>query len=113
MKNSQKHLYIIAMQFVDLLRDFVKQAQCWTQNEVGDHLNLTIRSLWTLRKLAQEKDIGLATAHKGVREKLNLFPYKIKNETGSGLYRRSWSSLLTPFINAQRFSESILQQNRR
>jgi hypothetical protein len=28
------------------------------------------------RKLAQEKDIGLATAHKPVREKLNLFPYK-------------------------------------
>jgi transposase len=30
----------------------------------------------SLRKLAQEKDIGLATAHKAVREKLNLFPYK-------------------------------------
>jgi transposase len=28
----------------------------------------------SLRKLAQEKDIGLATAHKAVREKLNLFP---------------------------------------
>jgi hypothetical protein len=27
--------------------------------------------------LAQEKDIGLATAHKVVREKLNLFPYKV------------------------------------
>jgi hypothetical protein len=27
--------------------------------------------------LAQEKDIGLATAHKTVREKLNLFPYKV------------------------------------
>jgi hypothetical protein len=33
----------------------------------------------SLRKLAQEKDIGLATAHKAVREKLNLFTYKIKN----------------------------------
>jgi transposase len=31
----------------------------------------------SLRKLAQEKDIGLATAHKAVREKLNLFPYKL------------------------------------
>jgi hypothetical protein len=30
-----------------------------------------------LRKLAQEKDIGLATAHKAVREKLKLFPYKV------------------------------------
>jgi hypothetical protein len=30
----------------------------------------------SLRKLAQEKDIGLATAHKAVREYLNLFPYK-------------------------------------
>jgi hypothetical protein len=29
------------------------------------------------RKLAQEKDIGLATAHKAVREKLNLFPFKV------------------------------------
>jgi hypothetical protein len=37
--------------------------------------------LWSpsnsLRKLAQEKDVGLATAHKAVREKLNLFPYKV------------------------------------
>jgi hypothetical protein len=31
----------------------------------------------SLRKLAQEKDIGIATAHKAVREKLNLFPYKV------------------------------------
>jgi hypothetical protein len=31
----------------------------------------------SLRKLAQEKDIGLATAQRAVREKLNLFPYKI------------------------------------
>jgi hypothetical protein len=31
----------------------------------------------SLRKLAQEEDIGLATAHKSVREKLNLFPYKV------------------------------------
>jgi hypothetical protein len=30
-----------------------------------------------LSKLAQEKDISLATAHKAVREKLNLFPYKV------------------------------------
>jgi hypothetical protein len=30
-----------------------------------------------LRKLAQEKYFGLATAHKAVREKLNLFPYKV------------------------------------
>jgi hypothetical protein len=28
--------------------------------------------------LAQEKDIGLATAHKAVREKLQLFPYKVR-----------------------------------
>jgi transposase len=31
----------------------------------------------SLRKFAQEKDVGLATAHKVVREKLNLFPYKV------------------------------------
>jgi transposase len=31
----------------------------------------------SLRNLAQEKDIGLATAHKAAREKLNIFPYKV------------------------------------
>jgi hypothetical protein len=31
----------------------------------------------SLRKLAQEEDIGLATAHKAVREKFQLFPYKV------------------------------------
>ena len=30
-----------------------------------------------LRKLAQQHDIGLATAHKAIREQLKLFPYKI------------------------------------
>jgi hypothetical protein len=30
-----------------------------------------------LCKLAQEKDIGFATAHKVLREKMNLFPYKV------------------------------------
>jgi hypothetical protein len=33
----------------------------------------------SLCKLAQEKDIGLATAHKVVQEKLNLFPYKCRS----------------------------------
>jgi hypothetical protein len=28
LKKSQKHLYLVAMQFVDLLRSFVKQTQC-------------------------------------------------------------------------------------
>jgi transposase len=31
----------------------------------------------SLRKLVQKKDIGLVTTHKAVREKLNLFPYKV------------------------------------
>jgi hypothetical protein len=31
----------------------------------------------SLCKVVQEKDIGFATAHKVVREKLNLFPYKV------------------------------------
>ena len=31
----------------------------------------------SLRKLAQQHDIGLATAHKAVRRELKLFPYKI------------------------------------
>jgi hypothetical protein len=33
--------------------------------------------LKSLRKLAQEEDIGLAKAHKVVQEKLQLFPYKV------------------------------------
>jgi hypothetical protein len=31
----------------------------------------------SLRRLAQEKYIGLATAHKTVREKINLLPHKV------------------------------------
>jgi hypothetical protein len=31
----------------------------------------------SLRKLAQEKDIELATLHKADQEKLNFFPYKV------------------------------------
>ncbi|XP_076352672.1 uncharacterized protein LOC143248124 [Tachypleus tridentatus] len=31
----------------------------------------------SLRKLAQQRDIGLGTAHKAVKKKLKLFPYKI------------------------------------
>jgi transposase len=31
----------------------------------------------SLRMLAQQKAIGLATAHKAVRENLNIFPYKV------------------------------------
>ena len=31
----------------------------------------------SLRKLVQQHDIGLATAHKAVRRELKLFPYKI------------------------------------
>jgi hypothetical protein len=42
----------------------------------------------SLRKLTQQKDIGLATAHKAVREKLQL----------------SWTSLPTS-VGAQRLSE--------
>jgi hypothetical protein len=31
----------------------------------------------SLRKVVQEEDIRLATVHKAVWEKLNLFPYKV------------------------------------
>jgi hypothetical protein len=31
----------------------------------------------SLRKLAQERDIGLGTTHKAAREKLDLFPHKV------------------------------------
>jgi len=34
----------------------------------------------SLHKLVQEEDIGLATAHKAVQEKLKLFPYKVTAE---------------------------------
>jgi hypothetical protein len=43
-KIPRNTLYLITMQFVGLLRNFVKQAQCQTPNEVGDHLDLTMRS---------------------------------------------------------------------
>jgi hypothetical protein len=43
--------------------------------DVSDFLLRSASEL--LRKLAQEKNIGLATAHKAVREKLNLFPHKV------------------------------------
>jgi hypothetical protein len=62
-------------------------------------------SVSQLRQPEQEKYIGLATAQKAVREKLNLSPYKVTKQTGSGLYRRSWTSLPTTFISAQRLSE--------
>lgn len=32
----------------------------------------------SMRKLAQQHDIGVATAHKAVRQELNLFPYKVR-----------------------------------
>jgi hypothetical protein len=54
----------------------------------------------SLRNLTQEKDIELTTTHKALREKLNLFPYKVTKPV-----RRSWTSLPTPFIRAQRHSE--------
>jgi hypothetical protein len=55
----------------------------------------------SLRKLAQEKHIGLATAHKAVRD---LFAYKV-TELGPVEYRHSWTSLPTPFIDALWLSE--------
>jgi hypothetical protein len=64
----------------------------------------------SLPKLAQEKYIGLAIAHKAVREKIEPLP--IQSNSGAsietGLYRRSWTSLPTPFISAQRLSERTL-----
>jgi hypothetical protein len=46
----------------------------------------------SMRKLAQEEDIWLATAHKAVRENSQL----------------SWTSLPTTFVSAQRLSESTV-----
>jgi hypothetical protein len=44
-------------------------------------MDISDSMLWSpsksLRKLAQEKDIALATAHKAVRGKLKLFPYNL------------------------------------
>jgi hypothetical protein len=48
-------------------------------------MDISDSMLWSasksLRKLAQQNDIGLATAHKAVREKLNLFP--IQSNSGA------------------------------
>jgi transposase len=90
MRNSQKHLYLIAMQFLDFLRNFVKQAVLDAERsgrpsklndkKLMDISDSMLRSASkSLCKLAQEKDIGVATAHKAVREKLNLFSNKIEN----------------------------------
>jgi hypothetical protein len=44
-------------------------------------MDISDSMLWSpsksLCKLVQEKDIGLATVHKALSEKLNLFPYKV------------------------------------
>jgi hypothetical protein len=56
--------YLIAVQFVDLLRNFVKQAQCKTPNEVGHHLNSTIRSWWVFLTLSCGVDINSSTFYK-------------------------------------------------
>jgi hypothetical protein len=46
--------------------------------KLKDISNSTLRSSSkSLRKLAKEKNIGLATSHKVVRENLQLFPYKV------------------------------------
>jgi hypothetical protein len=69
--------------------------------------SMLLSPLKSLRKLGQEKDIAFATAHKAVPVKLKLFPYKVTAfaRIETGLYSRSWTSLPTPFISAQRLSE--------
>jgi hypothetical protein len=52
-------------------------------------------------RLVHEKDVGFATGYKAVRDKLNIFLYKV---TGSGLYRRPSTSHPAPFTTAQRVS---------
>jgi hypothetical protein len=55
--------------------------------------------------MVQEKDIGLATAHKAVREKFNLFPYSNKvciDARGHHIHH-----LL--FLSAQRISERTVE----
>jgi hypothetical protein len=54
-KNSQKRLYFIAMQFVDLLRNFVKQSQCSTPKELEDHPNIRNISQADLQKVFANK----------------------------------------------------------
>jgi hypothetical protein len=75
------------MQFVDLLRNFVRQAVLDAERsgrpsklngkrfvDISDPMLQSPSK--SLRKMAHEKDIGLATAHKAVRENLNFSPYK-------------------------------------
>jgi hypothetical protein len=40
-------------------------------------MDISDSMLWSPSKMAKEKDILHATAHKAVREKLNIFPYKV------------------------------------
>jgi transposase len=71
------------MQFVDLLRNFARQAvldaeQSGRPSKLNDKKLKDISDPMlqnpskSLRKLAQENDVGLATAHKAVREKLKF-----------------------------------------
>jgi hypothetical protein len=117
LKNSQKHLYLIAIQFIDVLRNFHEKGSVLDAEQSGTPsklnnmklMDISDSMLWSpsksLRKLAQEKDIGLATAHKVVREILNLIPYKVTSVQELKLadhekrshycewYRSSWTSL--------------------
>jgi hypothetical protein len=85
-KNSQSHLYIIVMQFVRETDSVLDAELSGRPSKLNDNKlkklidisdSVLRSSSKSLRKLAQEKDIGLATALKVVREKLDLFPYKV------------------------------------
>jgi hypothetical protein len=79
------------MQFVDLLRNFVKQAQCYTPKEVEDHLNLTIRSWWTFPTLC----CGVHQNHcASWRIKRSEKTESLLIKTNKG---RSWTSLPIPY----------------
>jgi transposase len=89
LKTSQKHSVPHCNAVSGLIEKFRETGSLLEAERIGrsskfnskklmDISDSTLRSpSKSLRDLAQENEIGLATAHKAVRENLNLFPYKV------------------------------------
>jgi hypothetical protein len=89
LKNSQKHPVPHRITFRRLIEKLRETGSVLEAERSGRPSKLNDKKLMdisdsmlripskSLPTLAQKKNIGLGTAHKLVREKLNLFPYKV------------------------------------
>nr|CAD7414486.1 unnamed protein product [Timema poppensis] len=87
LKTSQNHPYFIAMQFVDLLEKFRETGSVLDAKQRGrpsklnhekllDISDSAYDSIQIISQAGTRRSYRLVTAHKGVREKLKLVPYK-------------------------------------